>query len=641
MGVLSDYTQGTITVTNGSKDFTGTGTLWRTVSFQEGDTVLLQGFQMVIDAGMVGTGTEQNLITSNVAGKFTEEWPGTTGTFPYRMRYQANDSRLSAKAQNLIQAIASGNISSIGELVGFPNAIIRFTGPGTTELIDQNELTKGVEFDAYAETLADLAQYGNQPKDFTVLVGDVGDGRSAIYVKQSNTLNDWYDPAYLTGPVGPMAPITVGDTTTTAPGTEATVTNSGTPTAPILDFGIPAGEGFYEAGDYNNATEYNKSDVIQYNGSSWIAKQATTGNPPPVLPVTSDANWQLLARAGSGGDMYKSTYDPTNQNKDVFAEIAKCVAFDIAQTKTEAEKGQARANINGDILAGFRNKLINGNFSIAQRGSSFTIASNGIIYIADRWTVYNRTNQTCTVNVWPSANFFAANGDYTPYMEVSFATAPTTGTVDISQPIENIYSLAGKLATFTFFSSSANISAILNTRFGTQGTASPDENTNISLISQSSGGNVSKYTGTVTVPTVSGKTIAGNGHWVRPTIVLTPRTTGGTYFAKASFVLGDATKESDPFSPRHIQEELSLCQRYYQRVSSFEFQAAPTAGQSTRATTLLPVAMRVTPSITYLTSIGTGLTLQSSSIADRLYMAAFPDAAGVIAATGIRLDAEL
>ncbi len=46
-----------------------------------------------------------------------------------------------------------------------------------------------------------------------------------------------------TGPTGPQGPstITVGSTSTTAPGTAASVTNSGTNENVILEFSIPAG----------------------------------------------------------------------------------------------------------------------------------------------------------------------------------------------------------------------------------------------------------------------------------------------------------------------------------------------------------------------------------------------------------------
>ena len=48
-----------------------------------------------------------------------------------------------------------------------------------------------------------------------------------------------------TGPTGPTGPagatITVGVTTTTAPGTNASVVNTGTSSNAVLDFSIPAG----------------------------------------------------------------------------------------------------------------------------------------------------------------------------------------------------------------------------------------------------------------------------------------------------------------------------------------------------------------------------------------------------------------
>lgn len=48
-----------------------------------------------------------------------------------------------------------------------------------------------------------------------------------------------------TGPTGPAGPagasITVGTTTTTAPGTNASVVNTGTPSNAVLEFNIPAG----------------------------------------------------------------------------------------------------------------------------------------------------------------------------------------------------------------------------------------------------------------------------------------------------------------------------------------------------------------------------------------------------------------
>ena len=51
-----------------------------------------------------------------------------------------------------------------------------------------------------------------------------------------------FGPTGPTGPTGPAgATITVGVTTTTDPGTNASVVNTGTPSNAILEFNIPAG----------------------------------------------------------------------------------------------------------------------------------------------------------------------------------------------------------------------------------------------------------------------------------------------------------------------------------------------------------------------------------------------------------------
>ena len=49
-------------------------------------------------------------------------------------------------------------------------------------------------------------------------------------------------------------------------------------------------------GAYNGSTAYVKDDVVSYNGSSYIAKTATTGNLPTVT-----ANWDIMSQAGTNG----------------------------------------------------------------------------------------------------------------------------------------------------------------------------------------------------------------------------------------------------------------------------------------------------------------------------------------------------
>ncbi|MBE0563594.1 MAG: hypothetical protein IH622_22640 [Ochrobactrum anthropi] len=136
MAVLSDYTDGTITVTNGSVDFTGTDTLWRSAAFREGDTVLLQGFTGVI----AGTSDDDPLILSNTTGQFTEAWPGASGTFSYRMRYQPDNARFSAKSTALINLLANGILRGIADIGVEEGKLLIGNVAGLYDLIDKSEL---------------------------------------------------------------------------------------------------------------------------------------------------------------------------------------------------------------------------------------------------------------------------------------------------------------------------------------------------------------------------------------------------------------------------------------------------------------------------------------------------------------------
>lgn len=68
-----------------------------------------------------------------------------------------------------------------------------------------------------------------------------------------------------------------------------------------IDFGqIQNISGYAQAGEYDSQTLYTAGQVVTYNGSSYVAKQATVGNLP-----TDTTYWQLVASKGDDG------YSPT------------------------------------------------------------------------------------------------------------------------------------------------------------------------------------------------------------------------------------------------------------------------------------------------------------------------------------------
>ena len=63
---------------------------------------------------------------------------------------------------------------------------------------------------------------------------------------------------------------------------------------------------FVSRGTYNNSTQYYLFDLVDYNGSSYIAKENSLGNLP-----TNTQYWQLIA---AKGDTYGKFLKKTAKN---------------------------------------------------------------------------------------------------------------------------------------------------------------------------------------------------------------------------------------------------------------------------------------------------------------------------------------
>ncbi|MCM0751506.1 hypothetical protein DEA98_09875 [Brucella pseudogrignonensis] len=100
------------------------------------------------------------------------------------------------------------------------------------------------------------------------------------------------------------------------------------------------------------------------------------------------------------------------------------------------------------------------------------------------------------------------------------------------------------------------------------------------------------------IPTITGK-ILGIGHCTELAFkfdLRTPAPENSVYLAHISLVEGDATAEDDPFSPRHIQQETALCQRYYELVVG-GYSGDTVSGSAYRGYIWPAVAKRAAPTI--------------------------------------------
>ncbi len=111
------------------------------------------------------------------------------------------------------------------------------------------------------------------------------------------------------GANGTAATIVVGSTFTGFPGSQASVTNSGSSSAAVLNFTIPPGQtgqsgpagpqgpaGPTVGGPYSNSVTYPAGSVVVYQGTTYVAIASTTGNAP-----TNTTYWTATGGVAIGG----------------------------------------------------------------------------------------------------------------------------------------------------------------------------------------------------------------------------------------------------------------------------------------------------------------------------------------------------
>jgi hypothetical protein len=248
------------------------------------------------------------------------------------------------------------------------------------------------------------------------------------------------------------------------------------------------------------------------------------------------------------------------------------------------------------------NAIINGNFDIWQRGTSFTGVSPALTYSADRWSSA-RNGTGATVNV--SRVDFALGQTDVPnnpshYINYEVTTAGSGETYHfLGQRIESVKTFAGETVTVSFYakaSSAVSLSVGLTQHFGTGGSPSVQVVTMIDSYNLTT--SFQKFTATVTVPSISGKTLGTDGNDRLLLFFDMPRDT--TFDLDIAQVKLEPGSVATPFRPRPIAEELALCQRYYQvAISTLGFVAA-SAGEQQQHNGTMFTQMRATPTLTVL-----------------------------------------
>lgn len=250
-----------------------------------------------------------------------------------------------------------------------------------------------------------------------------------------------------------------------------------------------------------------------------------------------------------------------------------------------------------------KNKIINGDLGIWQRGTTFTDPATGV-YTADRWRVTNATANPTSRSVTQQA-FTAGTAPVAGYEGAYFIrqTLTTVGTCTgarLEQRIEDVRTFAGQTATISFWAksdSNRTNEIIFSQNFGSGGSTQVDTLTSTFATTSS----WARFTFTISIASVSGKTI-GTSSFI--SLRLGNALTNGSVLDIWG-VQVEAGSTATPFqtaSGGSPQAELAMCQRYFYNFTTNA--SADTTNPVVRVSTTiavlpinLPVPMRSAPTL--------------------------------------------
>ncbi|WP_313613397.1 hypothetical protein [Agrobacterium sp.] len=270
----TSYGVGTATISNGSMTVTGQGTYW-----MSDDPKLSPLRAGDLFGTHVGIAVRISDIVSDTELTLAHEWPGDDQTAaPYEIQLTPRIVGAQEATRRLLVSLANGNIEAFAALAGGSDLLPIFTGSGTMGTINRSDLINGVRYDVQVDDLAGRAAYDGQEEGFAVLVADIGDSRSALYTKRSNTSADWSDPAYITGATGEEGPFTTiifAPVQTLPPGDNVTMTtDTSVPGQVTITLGVPVGVPGDMAGPDGGVAD---GDYVVFDGTSGkLVKKASS-----------------------------------------------------------------------------------------------------------------------------------------------------------------------------------------------------------------------------------------------------------------------------------------------------------------------------------------------------------------------------
>jgi len=288
----------------------------------------------------------------------------------------------------------------------------------------------------------------------------------------------------------------------------------------------------------------------------------------------------------------------------------------VGNLGTEILKTNSIDEFFHNYAIGRKNLLINGQFDIWQRGTTFANQGGGNTgYKADRWRIYSASGSviTCTresFNV--GQNKVPGNPRY--MLRLSNVPDANTSWMEIEQRVEDVTRFSDRWITISFWIRAnqpqyGNDYLSVKLNFGSGGSSDMQFGHTTFDISTEWERKVFTYY----CPTISGKTV-GSSSFLEMKTLQASATQADTYYDVANFQM-EYGRQATPIEQRSYQEELALCQRYYWQVNDNKYRRC-VAGYKRHDNDVhfeiqCPVPMRIAPAPT-LSDGGTFTNFQSN-----------------------------
>lgn len=239
---LSSYSTGTASVSAGGTTVTGTGTIWSGVNARPGDIFQIGNFQTIITEVV-----DTDMLTIPPWGGGNQS--GATYTIWQWFPQRVAGAEVSAAVNQLVAALETdGFFVFVDSALTEPDPSLGNEGQYAFQPTTGKTWAKVSGVWTYLGIYKAFQLRGAWDSGTDYAVNDVVTLNGSSYICVSGHTNHtppnttYWQVLAAKGDPGDAATVAVGSVTTVAYGAPATVTNSGTSDAAILDFEIPAGE---------------------------------------------------------------------------------------------------------------------------------------------------------------------------------------------------------------------------------------------------------------------------------------------------------------------------------------------------------------------------------------------------------------